>query len=113
MGGQPAGEPNLLLPAKYLLGVARKIDIVWGVSVDEIGRRQGDRLEIHCDERPSREYLLVVTEITKVVDGLKGTERDIETPFLVEPTQPIKSSLVQVVEERSRFGRFRVSAPEE
>src|SRR5439155_25000198 len=94
---------NLIRPVKPFFRVLSELDVVRRIRVDEIiiANRHGG--EISAEKFPRCESRTIRGEIGRVCDSFVFAEGNIEFAAAVEPTEPVISRAVQIVEECCRF----------
>lgn len=103
MRRQAFSRAHLIVPAKTSGAVGGELDVVWRISVDEILRRDLERLEIHARKDPALQNGLELGKVPRVSDRFMLAEWHVEFAALIKTAEPIKAGPVQVVKKLRGF----------
>jgi hypothetical protein len=99
MLGQPLCQAHLVIPIEPPGAVRGKLDIIWRIGIDKVGRVYLDLLEISARELPTRKNRNILVPVIDIVDGPISPKRDVVLAPLVVTAQPIVARAIEIVKQ--------------
>jgi len=79
----------LVRPGKSILRILSKLDIIWRISINKVGRFEHDILKMARCELPWSKGVTVFMKVRSIVDTLVASKRNIELPTTIESTETV------------------------
>ena len=109
MRRQALRRAHLIVPAKTSGAVGSELDIVGRIGIDEISRLDREIIEIATGKDPVFQDLLEPGKVSKVSNRLVLAKGHVEFTALVEATESVETSAVEIIEKLRGFSALRLA----